>query len=43
MDKTTFCEPRSFQFNKSLKVLMADFPLADILPVPIIKPHNKTE
>lgn len=22
---------------------MADFPPADILPVPMIKPHNKTE
>lgn len=38
--KKTFSEP-SFLKLKSLKVLMAEFPQADTLPIPIIKTHNR--
>lgn len=42
MDKITFCEPGSLQL-KSLKVLMANFPPADILSAPVIKTHKRKE
>lgn len=42
MDKVTFCEPSLLQF-KSLNVLMADFPPADMLSAPIIKTHKRKE